>query len=74
MILTLLALLPAAMLAQSSPETQAPASPLPERGYLSTLDFGGSVNGDGRIFTLGVRETLIKSSYSASNKAEVGAR
>jgi hypothetical protein len=69
-MLTLLALLPTAMLAQAAPATQAPASPIQERGYLlSTIDFGGSSNGDGRIFTLGV-----SAGYEFNRHVSVSAR
>ncbi len=53
MILVLLTSLPFAAFAQSSPATPAPALTTQESGFLSYIDFGGSSNADGRIFTLG---------------------
>lgn len=53
LVLVLLASMPTAMLAQSASTTQASASPAEDRGFLSYIDFGGSSNADGHLFTLG---------------------
>jgi hypothetical protein len=69
MVLALLAIMPTAMLAQAAPAKQTAASTAPERGYLAYIDFGGSANGDGRIFTLG-----FSGGYQFNRHVSVGAR
>ena len=56
-LLTILLLLAAStftMSAQSVPTTQPSEPSTEDQGFLSYVDFGGSRNGDGRLFTLGL--------------------